>query len=101
MIMRLKTPDRRRFKSKVLEKRKRERETYYSTLSVIIVKIILLVFLSILLSISFRIFYYKFQDSSPIIRYMIPGLVAIFIIWLSYSIFNSIKAIRESSKLKR
>jgi amino acid permease len=101
MMLRLRKPNRRRFKSKVLEKRRRERELYYSSLSVLVVKIILLIFLLILLSVSFRMFHYKFQDSPFIIRYMIPGLVAIFIIWLFNSIFITIKGIRESSKLKR
>ncbi len=101
MIMRIRQPNRRRFKSKVLEKRKRERENYYSAFSVLIIKIILLVFLTILLFVSFRVFYYKFQESPFMIRYMVPGLVVIFIIWMFYSIFNNIKAIRESYKQKR
>ena len=101
MIMRIRQPNRRRFKSKVLEKRKRERESYYSAFSVLIVKIILLVFLTILLFVSSRVFYYKFQESTFMIRYMVPGLVFIFIIWMFYSIFNNIKAIRESYKQKR
>ena len=101
MIMRIRQPNRRRFKSKVLEKRKREREIYYSTFSILIVKIILIVFLTILLFVSFRVFYYKFQGSPFMIRYMVPGLVIIFIIWMLYSIFNNIKAIRESYKPKR
>jgi len=101
MIMRLKKPDRRQFKSRVLQKRKRERELYYSNISVLVIRIILLIFLIILLSVSSRLFHYKFQDTPFIIRYMVPGLVVIFIIWLFYSIFNNIKEIRDSAKLKR
>ncbi len=101
MILKLRKPDRRRFKSKVLEKRRREREKYYSAVSVLVVKIILMIFLFILLSVSLRLFNNKFQESPFIIRYMIPALVVVFIIWLFISIFSNIKTIRDSSKLKR
>ncbi len=97
MILKLKKPDRRRFKSRVAEKRKRERERYYSTISVLVVKIILLVFLFILLSVSYQLFHNSFPDSPPMIRYLVPILVAIFILILCFSIVKSIREIRDLS----
>jgi len=100
VILNLKKPDRRRFKSRVAEKRKRERERYYSTISVLVVKIILLVFLFILLSVSYQVFHNNFPDSPPMIRYLMPVLVAIFILILCFSIVKSIREIREMAQRK-
>ena len=93
--MKLRQPDRRRFRSPIRERRRREREYYYATISVLVVKIVLFVFLVILFDASVRLFHYKFQHLSPPIRYMVPALVALAAITLIYFIIKNIKDLWE------
>ena len=101
MVMRLRQPDRRRFRSPIRETRRREREYYYAAVSVLVVKIVLFVFLAILFSISVRMFHYRFQHLSPPLRYMVPTLVALAAIALVYFIIKNIKDLREISNRRR
>ena len=98
--MRIRKVNRRKFKSSIREKRKRQREYFYSAVSILVVKITLFVFLCILFSISLRLFHYRFSDSTPIIRYSVPALVAIFAIVLARNIYKNIKEIIALSKEK-
>jgi len=101
MIMRLRQPDRRRFRSPIRERMKRQREYYYASFSVLVVKIILFIFLCILFSVSLRLFYHRFQNTAAPARYAIPAIVGIFAVILAFFIFKSIKEIREMSKERR
>jgi uncharacterized membrane protein YkvI len=95
MIMRMRQPNRRRFKSPIRERLKRQREYYYASLSVLVVKIILLIFLVILFSVSVRLFHYRFPHLTPALRYAVPTIVAIFAIVLIYFIYKNIKDLRD------
>lgn len=101
MILNPRKPDRRHFRSPIREARKREREYYYAAVSVLVVKIILLVFLCILLYVTLQLFPGMFHDGSVLKRFGISFLVAGFILVLSRYIINNIKELREASKLRR
>lgn len=101
MILKLRQPNRRRFKSTIRERRKREREYYYASFSVLVVKIILFVFLAVLFSVSFRLFHYRFDHLSPPVRYAVPLLVAGSAIVLIYFIYKNIKELREWQRDRR
>jgi len=101
MVMKLRQPDKRRFRSPIRERRRREREYYYAAVSVLVVKIILFVFLIILFNVSVRLFHYRFQHLSPPLRYAVPTLVALAAITLVYFIFKNIKDLRELSNQRR
>jgi amino acid permease len=97
MVMKLRQPDRRHFRSPIREQRRRQREYYYASVSVLVVKIILFVFLAVLFSVSIRLFHYRFAHLAPPIRYAVPALVAIAAIILAYYIFKNIKDLKELS----
>ncbi len=99
--MKLRQPDRRRFRSPIRERRRREREYYYAAVSVLVVKIILLIFLGILFDVSIRLFHFRFQHLSPPIRYMVPALVGLAALALVYFIIKNIKDLRELSAQRR
>jgi H+/Cl- antiporter ClcA len=101
MTMKLRQPDRRRFRSPIREKRRREREYYYAAVSVLVVKIILFVFLAVLFNVSVRLFHFRFQHLSPPVRYMVPTLVGLAAIALIYFIVKNIKDLRELSAQRR
>lgn len=101
MVMKMRQPDRRRFRSPIRERRRREREYYYAAVSVLIVKIVLLVFLGILFDVSVRLFHVRFPRLSPPVRYMVPALVAIAAIVLIIYIIKNIKELRELSRQRR
>jgi len=101
MVMKLRQPDRRRFRSPIRERRRREREYYYAAVSVLVVKIVLFVFLVILFSVSARLFHFRFQHLSPPLRYMVPSLVALASIVLLFFIIKNIKELRELSRERR
>lgn len=96
--MRLRQVKRRKFKSKILESRRRQREYYYSAVSVVVVKIILFAFLGILLYISSRVFYYRFEEANTMGRFAIPVIVLIAMIYLGVFIYRDIRRLREESK---
>ncbi len=98
MVLNLRKPNRRKFKSSIGERRKREREYYYSSVTVLVVKIILFFFLLVLVDVSFRLFHYRFSDLSPPIKYSVPALVAIFAIADAVSIVKSIQKVRQIRK---
>jgi hypothetical protein len=100
MIMRLRQPNRRGFRSPIKERRRRQREYYYASVSVLVVKIVLFVFLCILFSVTVRLFHYRFSHLTPVARYAVPAIVAIFAIVLVYFIYKNILEIRELSKKK-
>ena len=97
MILKMRRPDRRGFKSTFRETRRRKREYYYSAVSVLVVKFILLVFLVILFITSSRLFYYKLSHNPGILRYSIPIVVLIGIGVLIYYIVINIKEIKDIS----
>jgi hypothetical protein len=101
MILTPRQPNRRHFRSPIREARKREREYYYAAVSVLVVKIILLVFLCILLYVSLQLFPGMFPDGSFLKKYGVPMLVGGFILVLMRFIINNIKELREASKLRR
>ena len=103
MVMRMRQPDRRRFRSPIRERRKREREYYYAAVSVLVVKIVLLVFLGILLNVSIRLFLFqpRSQQLSSPLRYTVPILVGTAMIVLIYFIIKNIKDVRELSRQRR
>ncbi|MCK4236304.1 MAG: hypothetical protein KAX38_04235 [Candidatus Krumholzibacteria bacterium] len=98
MIMRLRQPDRRRFRSTIKDRRRRKREYYYASISILVVKIGLFVLLWILFSVSVRLFRYKFSHITPLFRYAIPAVVAVFALFLGYYIYRNIKEIIELSR---
>jgi len=101
LILTPRKPDRRHFRSPIREARKREREYYYAAVSVLVVKIILLVFLCVLLYVSLQLFPGMFPDGSFLKRFGVPMLVACFILVLARFIMNNIKELREASRLRR
>jgi hypothetical protein len=100
MILNPRKPDRRRFRSPIREARRREREYYYAAVSVLVVKIILLVFLCILLYVSLKLFPYKFPEGPFLQRFGVPMLVGLFILVLVRFIINNIKELKASSKTR-
>lgn len=101
MVMKMRQPDRRRFRSPIRERRKREREYYYAAVSVLVVKVVLFAFLVILLNVSIRLFHYRFQHLSPPLRYAVPILVGAGAILLVCFIIKNIKDLRELSRQRR
>lgn len=100
MIMRLRQPNRRGFRSPIRERRKRQREYYYASVSVLVVKIVLLIFLIVLFWVSFRLFHYGFPHLAPVVRYALPAIVTAFIIVLAGFIYKNIKDLKESRREK-
>jgi len=98
MILNPRKPDRRHFRSPIREARKREREYYYAAVSVLVVKIILLVFLCILLYVTLQLFPGMYPDGSVLKRFGVPLLVAAFILVLGRFIVNNIKELRAARK---
>ena len=98
MVLNLRQPNRRGFKSALKETRRRKREYYYSAVSVLVVKIILLFFLCILFTVTTRVFYYKLSHNPGILRYSIPAVVLIAIIVLIRYIILNIKELRDIKK---
>lgn len=101
MVMKMRQPDRRRFRSPIRERRRREREYYYAAVSVLVVKIILFVFLVILLNVSIRLFHFRFQHLSPPLRYAVPLLVGIAAAVLVFFIIKNIKDLKELAEERR
>ncbi len=101
MILTPRKPDRRHFSSPLREARKREREYYYAAVSVLVVKIILLVFLCVLLYVTLQLFPGMFPEGSVLKRYGVSLLMAGFILALLRFIISNIKELREASKLRR
>ena len=101
MILTPRQPNRRHFKSPIREARKREREYYYAAVSVLVVKIILLVFLCILLYVTLQLFPGMFPEGSVLKRYGVSFLITGFIMVLLRFIINNIKDLREAAKLRR
>lgn len=99
--MKLRQPNRRHFKSQIRERRKRQREYFYSSISVLVVKFILFIFLAILFSVSLRMFHYRFEHLTPVLRYSVPALVGLFDLILAFFIYRNFKDIRELSKDRR
>jgi hypothetical protein len=101
MVMKLRQPDRRKFRSPIRERRQRQREYYYAAVSVLVVKIVLFIFLAILFSVSARLFHYRFQHITPALRYAVPVFVAAAGVVLAYFIYKNIKDLRELSEEQR
>jgi hypothetical protein len=101
MVMKLRKPDRRKFRSPIRERRRRQREYYYAAVSVLVVKIVLFIFLAILFSVSLRLFHYRFQHVTPVLRYAVPLFVAVAAIVLAYFIYKNINELREMAKDQR
>ncbi len=101
MILRLRQPNRRGFRSPIRERRKRQREYYYAAVSVLVVKIVLLIFLIVLFWVSFRIFHHGFPHLAPVPRYALPTIVAVFIIVLTGFIYKNIKDLKELNRQKQ
>ena len=101
MILTPRQPDRRHFRSTIRESRKREREYYYAAVSVLVVKIILLVFLCILLYVTLQLFPGMFPEGSVLKRYGVSLLIGGFIMVLLRFIINNIKDLRVASQLRR
>lgn len=91
MIMRLRPPDRRKFRSPLRERKRHQREYYYASVSILVVKIVLFVFLWVLFFVSVRLFRYRFSHLTPPIRYAIPAVVCIFALVLGYYIIKNIR----------
>jgi len=98
MILTPRKPDRRHFKSPIREARRREREHYYAAVSILVVKIILLVFLCILLFVSIQLFTGMFPEGTFLKRYGVPFLIGGFILVLMRFILKNIKELRDTSK---
>lgn len=98
MIMRLRQPDRKRFRSPLREARRRQREYYYAAVSVLVVKIVLFVFLCILLYVSLTLFPSRFAKGPFIARYGVPMVVAAFLLVIARFIYGNIKELRESRR---
>ena len=101
MVMKMRRPDRRRFRSKIGETRRREREYYYAAVSVFIVKLVLLVFLGILFSVTASLFPSRFRDGPFLAKYGVPALVLGFIIVLIVYIWRNYKDLRELARKRR
>jgi hypothetical protein len=101
MILTPRKPNRRHFRSPIREARRREREYYYAAISILVVKIILLVFLCVLLVVSIQLFTGMFPDGTFMKRFGVPLLIAGFILILIRFIIKNIIDIRLSSKKRR
>jgi urea transporter len=101
MILKPRKTDRRHFRSPIREARTREREYYYAAVSILVVKIILLVFLCILLYVTIQVFTGMYPDGSALKRFGLPILIAAFILVLLRFIINNIKELREARKKPR
>ncbi len=101
MILNPRKPDRRHFRSPIRESRRREREYYYAAVSVLVVKIILLVFLCILLYVTLQVFTGMYPDGPALKRFGFPILIASFILVLLRFIINNIKELRDVRKKPR
>ena len=100
MVIRLRKPDRRRFQSSINIRRTRRREYFYASISVLLVKIVLFIFLLVLADVSYRALSRKFQGLNPVIKVSVPIIVLIFAVGMLYLIYKNIKQIRELSKEK-
>jgi len=98
MVLSTRTPNRRRFKSTIRNKQKRKREYFYSTVTVLAVKVVLVWFLCVLLYISTRLFYSRLSDNPNIFRLAIPAVILVTIIVVSHNIYKNIKEIKAQSK---
>lgn len=101
MVLRLRQPERRRFKSTLRDAHRRQREYYYAAVSVLVVKIILLFFLGILCYVSLRLFPYRFPAGTFAVRYGVPVVVAAFMLVLLRVIYSNIKELRENRPSRR
>ncbi len=95
MILQTRKPDRRRFKSSLRTSIRRKREYYYSFVTVLVVKIVLLVFLCILFSTTLRVFYSRFSGRTPFVRFSVPVLVLVMIVVLIWFIVKNIKELKN------
>lgn len=95
MVLPVRKPNRRHFKSTLRERQKRQREYYYSEAMLLVVKFILLWFLCILLYVSTKLFYFGLQDNPRFFRIGIPAVVFVSIIILVYRIIKNIKELKE------
>jgi len=100
LVIRLRKPDRRRFRSSINIRRTRRREYFYASISVLLVKIVLFIFLLVLADVSYRALSRKFQGLNPVIKVSVPIIVLIFAVGMLYLIYKNIKQIRELSKEK-
>lgn len=98
MVLRTRSPNRRKFRSTFRETQKRKRKYYYSATTILVIKIILLGFLCKLLYVSTRLFYCRLSDNPRIMRLAIPATVFLAVVILVYRIIKSIKEIKEQSK---
>ncbi len=98
MVLRLRQPRRGRFSSHLRESRRRKREYYYASMLLLVVKIVLLISLSILFSVSIRLFRHQFKGLPATMRYAIPVIVAIFAVILIYFIYKNIKELMDSGR---
>lgn len=101
MIMRLREPDRKRFRSPLREAMRRQREYYYAAVSVLVVKIVLFVFLCILLYVSLKLFPYRFEKGPFLARYGVPVVVACFILVLARLIYSNINDLKDHRRKRR
>lgn len=101
MVLKTRRPDRRHFKSRIRETRRREREYYYAAVSVFIVKLVLLVFLGILFSVTASLFPSRFRDGPFLAKYGLPMLVLAFIVVLLVYIWRNYKELRELGRKRR
>jgi len=98
MIMKSRRPDRRHFTSPIRDSRRRTREIYYATMSVLVVKIVLFVFLGILFYQSIILFTTRFTGAPAPLRYAVPVLVGAFMVVLVRFIYKNIKDLRYLSR---
>jgi len=96
LVLQLRRPDRKRFRSPLHEARRRQREYYYAAVSVLVVKIVLFVFLCILFYVSLQLFPHRFENGPFFARYGVPIIAACFIIVLARFIYNNFKDLRDS-----
>ena len=95
MVLPVRKPNRRHFKSTLRERQKRQREYYYSEATLLVVKFILLWFLCILLYVSTKLFYFGLHDNPRFFRIGIPAVVLVSIIILAYRIIKNMKELKE------
>ncbi len=98
MVLKTRRPDRRRFKSSIRYTAKRKREYFYSSITILLVKIILLGFLFVLLKTSIAVFLTRFKENGQYLRYSLPVVILVMIIVLIYYIIKNIKSLREEYK---
>ena len=97
MIMKMRRPERRRFTTPIRQSRRRSRELYYASMTVLVVKIVLFVFLGILLYHSVILFSTRFTKTPAPLRFLLPVIVGAFMLFLIRLIYKNIKELRESS----